>query len=36
MQAAALLMLGVSALTIWGSLVLAIFNLSRHPEEAED
>lgn len=35
MTTPAILMLIISALTVWGGLVAAIVNLRRHPEVAE-
>ena len=36
MSGAAIAMMIVAILIIWGGLVLALVNLSRHPEEPED
>ncbi|MEX3610376.1 methionine/alanine import family NSS transporter small subunit [Rothia sp. LK2588] len=36
MTSAAILMLIVAIVTIWGGMVLAIVNLARHPEQPEE
>ena len=36
MSGAAIAMMIVAILNIWGGLVFALVNLSRHPEEPED
>lgn len=36
MTAAAIVMMIIAMITVWGGLVAAIINLARHPEAAED
>ncbi|MEE1650661.1 methionine/alanine import family NSS transporter small subunit [Brachybacterium sp. J144] len=36
MSVPAIVMMVVSIITVWGGLVAAVINLSRHPEATED
>ncbi|GAA1404303.1 hypothetical protein AUR04nite_09280 [Glutamicibacter uratoxydans] len=36
MSAIAIIFMIISMLTIWGGLVVALINLSRHPEKTDD
>lgn len=36
MSTAAIIMMSVAMVTVWGGLLLAVIHLLRHPEDADD